>query len=172
MPSGVVEGRYRQSAQPSLAAGTCAGLVLAWSADAKVLVRMCLINSRWRCRTEISVPIKARSWSAPTSRTLKVPPNNPVGQRAYDAVAKTAARSSALPTISPSQAPKCPRLRKRSKLESVSRPAASVISRRRVAGVDRSEETRAAARHLLRWRGSQRPVCLLIFKKHRNFHRD
>ena len=53
--------------------------------------------------------------------------NNPVGQRAYDAVAKAAeVRSSALPTISPSLARKCPRLRKRSKLESANKQACGV----------------------------------------------
>src|SRR5262249_1135625 len=47
------------------------------------------------------------------------------------------ARLSALPTISPSLAPKCPRPRKRSKPELASRPAASLISRRRVDGIKR-----------------------------------
>ena len=82
-------------------------------------------------------------------KELKVPPNNPVGQRAYDAVAKAAEGEIVSFTYDfPSLAPaKCPRLRKRSKLELASRHAASVISRRRLAGVDCSEEIDEAARH-------------------------
>ena len=68
-------------------------------------------------------------------KELKIPPNNPVGQRAYDAVARLPrARSSALPTIFPSPAPKRPLPRKHLKPASASRPVASVISRRRRIG--------------------------------------
>ena len=63
-------------------------------------------------------------------KELKLPPNNPVGQRAYDVITKAAEGEIVIPTISPSRAPMRPRPRKRSKSESASRPAASVISRR------------------------------------------
>jgi hypothetical protein len=55
-------------------------------------------------------------------KELKLPPNNPVGQRAYDAVAKAAeGEIGALPTIFPSPAPKRPSPRKHLKLVSASR---------------------------------------------------
>ena len=62
----------------------------------------------------------------------KIPPNNPVGQRAYDAVAKAAESEIMSFTYDfPKPAPKRPLPRKRSKPASASRPVASVISRRR-----------------------------------------
>ena len=68
-------------------------------------------------------------------KELKIPPNNPVGQRAYDAVAKAAEGEIVSFTYdfpdTKNPAPKRPLPRKRSKPASASRPVASVISRRR-----------------------------------------
>jgi hypothetical protein len=72
-------------------------------------------------------------------KELKIPPNDPVGQRAYDAVAKAAEGEIVTLTISPSLAPKPPRLRKRLKSASASRPAASAISSRRLFVIARSD---------------------------------
>ena len=65
-------------------------------------------------------------------KELKLPPNDPVGQRAYNAVAKVAEESSASLTISPSPALKRRHLRKRWKSVSVNKHAASTTLRRRV----------------------------------------
>jgi hypothetical protein len=71
-------------------------------------------------------------------KELKMPPNNPVGQRACEAVAKAPeGEIVSLPMIFRSPAPKRPPPKKHLKPESASRSAASVILSRRV---DRSKE--------------------------------
>jgi hypothetical protein len=73
---------------------------------------------------------------------LKVPRNNPVGQRAYDAIAKAAEGEIVSFTYDfPKPGTKAPAPKERSKPESASGPAASVISRRGVDGAGLNELT-------------------------------
>ena len=74
-------------------------------------------------------------------KELKLPPNNPVGQRAYDAVAKAAeGEIVSFAYDFPKPGTKAPVSKETLEAVSASRHAASVISRRRAGGVDRSQE--------------------------------